>query len=104
MKTSKRIQSENLKRLMEHHQVSQLELSRRAGVGQATISRILKEESAAAIDTLDSIGAVFGVSAWQILVPELDPSNHPVIREVSDKEREFYERIKQAAKQLAGLQ
>lgn len=104
MKNSRTILSENLALLMAHNKMGQMELSRRSKVAQATIGRILRSESAATVDVLDDISKVFGLHTWQLFVETLDPSNPPVLRELNEKEREFYERIKQAAKDLASYQ
>lgn len=81
---------------------SQQKLRRKAGgkLGQATISRILRCESAATIDNIQAIAEAFGMDAWQLLVPGLDPSITPTLQAVSPRELELYRRIAEAAKDL----
>jgi len=65
----------NLLALMEERAWKQTDLAGRSGVGQSTISAILRREKAASVDTLDRIAAAFGLAAWQLLMPML--TNEP---------------------------
>lgn len=56
-----------------------LDLEKRSGVGKSTIDRIRKGETSARIDNLEALATAFGLSAWQLLVPELDPKTPPAI-------------------------
>lgn len=82
---------------MEHAGLNQTALGKKAGTAQSTIGRILKEKHAPDIDTLEALGKSLGTSAWQLLVPGMDPSNLPILQNASPEERELYERLKQAA-------
>ena len=104
MAKTKEIVAANLRALMTHRQISEMELGARAGVSQSTINRLLKAQVAPNADTLDSVCRFLGIFTWQIMVPNINPSNLPVLREVNDKERAFYEKIKQAAKEISDLQ
>lgn len=65
----------NLTTLMDHFDLSQKELERKAGVGQRTISTLLNLTDPASInpraDTLDKLALAFNVPAWQLLIPDL---------------------------------
>ena len=89
--------AKNLKALMAHHETNQTGLGKRSGLAQSTVGRILKEAHAADVDTLEAVGKALGVTPWQLMVPGLDPANPPVLQNASPEEREFYERLKQAA-------
>ena len=78
----KRYGSENLNRL-----------ARDAKIGPATASRIKDMKTSVGLDVIDRIASVFGLVAWQLLVPDLDPTNIPVVMITAD-ERKFYEKIK----------
>ena len=53
------------------------DLGRRAGIGKSTIARIKNNETATKIDNVQAIAEAFGLSAWQLLVPDLDVDNPP---------------------------
>jgi transcriptional regulator with XRE-family HTH domain len=92
--------AKNLKALMAHGDLNQTALGKKAGVAISTIGRILVEKHAPDIDTLSQIAQALGVTAWQIMVPRLDPSNPPVLQNASPEERELYERLRAAAEVL----
>lgn len=104
MADTKMVIAQNLKNLMAHRQITQMELGKRAGVTQSTIGRLLRAEVAASTDTLDAVAKFFDLEAWQMCIPNLDPANPPLIATISENERRFYESIKKAAKQLSELQ
>jgi len=74
-------------------------LSKEAQVGPATIHRIKTAETSVGLEVLDRIAAVFELEPWHLLVPSFDPKNPPVVS-LSRAEREFYERMKDAANKL----
>ena len=83
---------------------SQSELHRKSGVAQATIGRMLSERGEnARIETLDKIAKAYGMQGWQLLVAGMDPSNPPVLRAASKEEQELYDRLRQAAEDIAKL-
>jgi hypothetical protein len=101
-KSSRQILAANLKALMGAH----LGLSTfpkivaAGGPSNGTLDRIRRMESGASIDQLDTLAKVFGLEPWQLLVPDLDPTNPPMLAHVTQRQLEMLERIKQAAKEL----
>ena len=75
-------------------------IGKRAGISGMTLGRWLKGSHAASIDALDDVARVFKLRAWQLLIPNLDPTNPPTVP-YTDAERRLYWRIKQAANELA---
>lgn len=71
-------------------------LAKKAGLGHMTIYRMLRGQ-AAKIDELESVARVFKLHAWQLLIPELDPTNPPVVP-LTTAERRFYAEVKRAAR------
>jgi transcriptional regulator with XRE-family HTH domain len=70
--------AQNIRRLMEHNGISQAEVRRKAGVGQATMSELLKERgeddpSAPNVEsrTVSRLAAFFGVPVWQLYIEDL---------------------------------
>jgi transcriptional regulator with XRE-family HTH domain len=80
---------------------SQPKIAKRSGVSQSTVGRLIRGDVRCKLDSLDGVARAFGLAAWQLLVPDLDPTNPPVLRELNHHERELYERIRAAAQELA---
>lgn len=83
---------------------SQGELSRKAGVGQATIGRILAEDGEnARIETVDKIARAYGLEGWQLMVAGMDPGNPPVLQPTSKEELALWARLKDLSKDLGKI-
>lgn len=98
--------SVNLQRLMEEHVElrTQSALARRAKVPQRTIGRIVNREVTASLDVLEALAKPFDLQPWQLLIPNIDPKNPPVLRFASSAEEALYKRIISAATELARKQ
>lgn len=59
-------------------------LAQDAKIGPGTASRIKAQETSVGLDVVESIAAVFKMEAWQLLVPEIDPSKPPRLHEGAD--------------------
>jgi transcriptional regulator with XRE-family HTH domain len=112
--SARNVLAENLKVLMEWSARkggigTQQGLAAASGIGQSSASRILKGEQSVSMNMLESIAAAYGLRGWQLLVPNLDPSNPPVMdaREaIAVHEREspsmsLGERVQTARKRLS---
>lgn len=62
-------------------------------ISDNTVGRIRRGENSIGIDMLDKIAGLFGLQAWQLLVPEFDPSSPPMLRAMNEHERALYERL-----------
>ncbi len=102
-KNARQIFAENLKSLMSDKGHSQGFLHKKIGVSQSTIGRALSGETASTIDTIDAIANFYDLEPWQMLVDKLDGSNPPMLKEVSDRQMEFFAKIKEAAKEISKL-
>lgn len=101
MKTSSETLAENLEALAKHHGLkSDDAIGKRCSISQKTAWRIRHLEQAVTIERLDSIAKGFGLMAWQMLVPGLDPKNPPVFA-ITDTEKLFYERVRDSMTALA---
>lgn len=69
----------NVKKLMKESTQydTQAKLAVAVGVDQATISRIINGKYPTSIDHVEAVAKVFGLTAWQLLVPNMDPKNPP---------------------------
>lgn len=76
----------------------QIRLGKKAGVGQATIGRILSPQGEdSGVETVAKLAKAFGLEGWQLMVPGMDPSNPPVLQPVSKEEQALYSRLREAA-------
>jgi hypothetical protein len=72
-------------------------------VGKSTIQRMVKKPTPLGLQAVDALAHVFGLDAWQLLVPSLDPAHPPVLRSVSPREEEIYKRAGCVLKELEAL-
>lgn len=56
------------------------------------------------MDTLDGIARAFDMEAWQLLVPNMNPDNPPVLRSIGETEDEMYRRLRSAAAQIMAIE
>lgn len=65
----------NLQRLMAAQGLSQAQLSKKADVGQSTLSTLLDTTKPLEINprakTIEQLALYFGVSSWQLLIPDI---------------------------------
>lgn len=62
---------------------TQAEIAEKAHVDQKTVGRTLAASNALSVDKLAGFAAAFKVKPWQLLVPNLDPSNPPTLAQVA---------------------
>lgn len=93
MNSSKKILDGNIRALIDREQLSVRGWSLKHGLQQRAIDRIVKEENAASIDTLDAIAEAVGLMPWQLLVADLDVLNAPRLA-VSEAEIQLVARLK----------
>lgn len=98
---SKAVLWRNVLLAMEHRYGKEniTRLAREAKVGNGTIQRIKEANTSVGLEVLDKIAHVFNLEPWHLLVPSFDPNNPPVVY-LSHAERDFYERMREAAKKL----
>ena len=93
---ARKVLAQNLQRLMNSNPKldSNPKLSKRAGVGVATLSRIMSMKTGANLDTITRLAGVFGMAPWQMLVPNLSPKNPQILRSSGAMEDALYEKIR----------
>lgn len=79
MKNTSETLSENLQMLLDTHATvnTQAKLALKSGVGQSTISRILKGDAQTTLKTLNAIAGVFKVSPGALISPPEKPKSKP---------------------------
>lgn len=103
--TLKAVLWQNVKALMvaRYGKENLTRLATECRIGPGTATRIKEQRTSVGLDVLEQIAGTFHVEPWQLLVPGMDPSNPPVLRQANAAERELYERLLQAAKDLSKL-
>lgn len=90
----------NVQKLVEHHfgnsSNKPMALAKAAGVSLSTAQRIMGAETGASLDNIEAIAAVFDLSAYQMLIPSLDPMNPPLVKGATKLEERIYRQWKQA--------
>lgn len=109
--TPKQIVAANLGRLMKWAELrgelglaSQNGLAKVAKVGQRTIGRILSLEQEPGVDTLHAIAQAYDLQGWQLLIPDIEPANPPVLKGASDAERELFKAFQDVQAKMRALE
>ncbi|MGL5005267.1 MAG: hypothetical protein ACRDAM_20175 [Casimicrobium sp.] len=80
-----------------------LRLSKEAGVAIASIQRMRDENTSIGIDIVAKVANVFDLLPWQLLFPNLDPKNPPVLG-ITEAEKRLYSSLRIAAQEIAVYQ
>lgn len=86
--------ADNVKRLMDAHFRDKpnrpKSLAAAAGVSLSTVQRVIESKTGASLDNIEAIAGVFHLSAYQILVPNLDIENPAIIKGATQEEQRLY--------------
>lgn len=74
-------------------------LGKEAGIGLASCDRIKKQTTSLGLDLVESVASVFDLQAWQVLTPDLDPSDPPVLY-LTRAEAAKYRAFKESAREF----
>ena len=93
-----KVLAENLIRLMGNSigLNSEAKVAKAGKLGQRTVNRA-KNGKQVKLESLKGLAAAFDLSPWQLLVPDLDPNNPPILA-MTDDEKALYKRLQSAAK------
>ena len=80
---------------------SQPKVGAASRVAQTSIGRILRGEQSPTLDVVHKIAHAFGLEPWQMLVPDLEPDNPPITKQIDDRQKELLSRFRVAAQELA---
>jgi transcriptional regulator with XRE-family HTH domain len=115
MSKAHKILAENLEALMRHQEAQgRRELATPVGiqgcakksVGKSTIYRILNQAISPRLEQLERLADVFGIPAYALLVPGLDPAKKPVVvseQEQCERDRMIEERAEQRAAEMLNI-
>jgi len=91
--------ADNLQRLMDHHikrkleLVSQSAIGRAASIDQKTVHRILNRVHEPSASVIGRLAKAFKLQPWQMLTPNLDPEDLPVV--LTSGELRMYEELRE---------
>ena len=99
---ARQILARNLKALMKaHRELNTLpKITAQCGVSNGTLDRMRRATAATRIDQVELVAGAFGLAAWQMMVPGLEPKNPPVLAAASEAERLLYSKLLTAAEEL----
>lgn len=69
-------------------------------ISKTVIQQVQKGKTPFNLDDLQTLAELFGLDAWQLLVPQIDPEHPPVLTSVGETDRKMYERMKAAREAL----
>jgi len=95
--------SVNLKHLRESTKLSQEAFAKKCGMHQRAYGRLENGENWQHLESLHKIAVANDLNVWQLLIPNLDISNPPLLSTESAIQKEFYDKIKAAALGLSKL-
>jgi len=97
----KEIVWENVQALMRarYGKINQKRFIEDSGVGNGTVTRIKNRRTSVGIDKVQQIAEAYGLEAWHLLMPDLDPNNPPL--SLTPAERDLYKRLAHAAQEIA---
>lgn len=97
----------NLAALVDHHYGSlpnltarQKELAGKAKLSFSTVQRIMKSETGATLDNIESLAGAFELEGYQLLIPALNVTNPQTIKGASRDAKRF-QTLWRKEKQLA---
>ena len=95
----------NLIRLMEQHATltSQAKVGARAKVNQKTIGRILHKTNEPTLEAVSAIAKAFGLECWQLLTPDLQPNNPPMLASQDKALKALYANLGRTQEAIAGV-
>ena len=94
---AKKVLWSNVSTLMAYYwnDINLNRLARVAKIGVASAQRIKEQDTSVGLDIIDKVARAFGLHAWQLLLPDLDPENAPVTM-ISDAQKRLFDRLKRA--------
>lgn len=72
-------------------------------ISKTVLQQVQKGKTPFNLDDLQTLAELFGLDAWQLLVPQIDPEHPPVLTSVGETDREMYKRMKAAREALDAI-
>lgn len=80
-KKLRKLLAENLKAAMKRQGIVQSDIESRVGIGQSSVSRVLREETGVTLDLLEELARAVGMQPWELLVDE-EATREQAIRQI----------------------
>lgn len=95
----------NLESLIACHKTlnSQAAIGKAAKVDQKTVGRILNKTNEPSLEVVGKIAKAFGLAAWQMLVPDLEPTNPPMLASESNALKKLYANLGRTKEAIEGV-
>lgn len=87
--------------LLHYKKENMSRLAAEAKIGLGSVERIKKMETSVGMDILEAIARTFKLEAWQLLVHPFSPDHPPELAVMTQRERDLYARIREAAQLIA---
>lgn len=99
------ILANNLDALCTSHKTlkSQSAIAKAAKVDQKTVGRILNKTNEPSLEVLSKIAKAFGLAPWQMLVPDLEPTNPPMLASESNALKKLYTNLGKTKEAIEGV-
>lgn len=79
-------------------------IAKAGGPSNGTLDRIRRKAAGCSIDQLAALAAVFDLHPWQLLVPNLEPNNAPILVGAGgDAERQLWSKFNSLVSEIADL-
>jgi len=76
------------------------ELGEGRKIAHSVMQRVTKAATPFNLDDLQTLAELFGLDAWQLLVPSMSAEHPPVLRSIGPVEDDAYRRMREARKAL----
>lgn len=71
-------------------------------VGRTTVRRMCDGTTPVNLDFVEVVAKLFGLDAWQLLVPDMDPKHPPTLRSIGPTETDLYKKLDTLVKEFKG--
>lgn len=90
----------NLSALMKANKElnSNPKVARKTGLSTSSVSRLLNGQVDATLETVEKLAQAFQLSAWQLLVPDIEPDNLPALQPRTKQEQRLLEGVRELAR------
>lgn len=93
----------NMEKVIEHARLTEPQFAKRAKIDQKTMWRVMHGNSEPTLDTLSKLAKAAGLDPWQLLAPELEPDNPPLLAAQSERLRVVLANIKNTKEAIEGV-
>lgn len=93
----------NLSRVIVHSGLTEPQFAKRAKVDQKTVWRVLRGDNEPSLEILSKLAKACGMEPWQMLTPELEPNNPPLLAAQSERLKLVLDNIRNTKEAIEGV-